>query len=63
MFCAKCQNDLVECKCSDIDERLASIKPKYVIYRACEKCKKHYARCKCKNPIWTTSDKLKKEGG
>lgn len=22
MFCAKCQNDLVDCVCSDIDERL-----------------------------------------
>jgi len=56
MFCCKCQKDLSECTCGDIDERLASLNnSKYVVYRKCLICGKHYARCKCENPEWGMS--------
>jgi len=58
MFCVKCQNDLIDCTCDDIDERLARIGANNLIYRACKKCEKHYDRCKCEKPEWITSDKL-----
>lgn len=55
MFCTKCQNDLANCTCPDIEERLASLKGK-LIYRMCKVCGKHYGRCKCEAPIWTTNE-------
>ena len=61
MYCCKCQNDLSKCVCGDIDKRLAHIaKSPHIEFRACQKCKKHYARCSCKNPEWVFSSKLKK---
>lgn len=56
MYCMKCQNDLLDCTCDDLEERLASLKnsPK-IIYKKCRKCDRHYARCKCEEPDWTTS--------
>lgn len=57
MFCVKCQNDLDKCVCPDIDERLAEIaKSEHNVFRMCKAEKKHYKRCKCKNPEWVTSD-------
>ncbi len=58
MWCVKCNHDLSECTCPDIDERLASLaKSPHFVYRMCKVCGKHYDRCKCENPIWITSDK------
>ena len=58
----KCQNDLSECICPDIEERMASLKgSSYVVMRWCSVCDKHYALCKCENPVWTTNDKMKRE--
>jgi len=56
MFCMKCQNDLTDCTCADLNERLASLSnsPNF-IYRKCRKCQKHYSQCKCDKPDWTTS--------
>jgi len=60
MYCTICQNDLVNCTCKDIDERMADLgKSPNFVFKACAKCGKHYARCKCKNPEWTSSNKLK----
>ncbi|KKN05321.1 hypothetical protein LCGC14_1088420 [marine sediment metagenome] len=57
MYCMKCKNDLSGCVCEDIDERLASLNNSpHFIYRKCRKCQKHYDRCTCENPDWTTSD-------
>lgn len=62
MFCAKCQNDLADCTCPDIEERLAEIADSpYIIYRACLKCRNHYARCRCEKPEWGTSEQLRTE--
>jgi hypothetical protein len=55
MYCGKCQNDLGNCVCPDLDERLASLSN--VVYRKCSSCGLHYARCKCSDPdrTWTTN--------
>ena len=56
MFCVKCQKDLSECTCDDLDERLKSLSNMGVLaYRKCIKCGKHYDLCKCKNPEWGMS--------
>ena len=51
MWCAKCNNHLSNCKCDDIDERLATLKdaPNFAS-KWCIKCSKHYSRCKCEYP-------------
>jgi hypothetical protein len=62
MWCMKCQNDLSECTCPDIEERMASLKgSSHLVMRWCSVCDKHYALCKCENPVWTTNDKMKRE--
>ena len=53
MYCVKCQNNLADCICSDIDERLAGLgNHPNIAYRKCSVCNKHYDRCKCENPKW-----------
>ena len=56
MYCMKCHNYLANCTCDDLDERLASLNndPNF-IYKKCRICGKHYDRCQCENPDWTTS--------
>jgi len=27
----------------------------FLVYRKCKLCGKHFARCRCKTPIWTTN--------
>lgn len=56
MYCVKCRNDLVDCTCGDLNERLAGLNNSpHFIYKKCRKCTLHYARCKCEDPDWTTS--------
>jgi hypothetical protein len=53
----KCNRDLSECTCKDLNEKLASLdNSKFFIYRKCKICGLHYARCECENPVWITSD-------
>lgn len=56
MFCGICNNDLKDCTCDNLEERLAKLNntPGF-IYKKCRKCQKHYALCKCEEPDWTTS--------
>jgi hypothetical protein len=56
MFCTRCKNDIADCTCPDIDDRLGALTGT-VIYRKCRKCGKHYARCQCKDPEWVMSEK------
>ena len=57
MWCMKCKNDLSECTCPDLQERLESISNSgHFIYRKCGICGLHYAKCKCEFPSWITSD-------
>lgn len=52
----KCQKDLSECFCEDIDKKFENLKndPNF-IFKMCRLCGKHYQRCRCENPDWTTS--------
>jgi len=55
MWCCKCQKELSECTCADLQERLrsaASALGGNFVYRYCRKCGKHYAKCDCPDPIW-----------
>lgn len=61
MFCVKCHNELQDCTCSDIDERLADLAGSFLVYRMCLICGKHYARCKCTSPKWVSSDSKEAE--
>jgi len=54
MYCTKCQKELSDCVCPDIDERLLNM-ASLLIYRMCSICGKHYQRCKCDEPEWTTN--------
>ncbi len=61
MFCMKCHNDLTDCTCPDLQERLSrASEGGHFIYRMCRKCGLHYSKCKCKNPEWITSDEQEK---
>lgn len=56
MDCAKCGKSLKDCKCPDIDKRMADLRNNpYYIYKMCEKCGKHHERCQCGDPKWITS--------
>lgn len=48
MWCCKCNHDLTQCVCSDIDERLErlSMSP-HLALRWCLKCNRHADRCIC----------------
>jgi hypothetical protein len=53
MWCSACSKNLKDCTCENKEERINDIISKDVlIYQACFLCKKHYALCKCKKPIW-----------
>ncbi len=53
MFCGKCNNDLRDCTCNDLEERLADIADSpNIACRWCIECDQHYALCKCKRPNW-----------
>jgi hypothetical protein len=57
MFCVRCRNDLQKCTCPDIDERMADLAgSSHFVYKMCLVCGKHYERCKCSSPQFTTSD-------
>lgn len=50
MYCMICKNSLTHCTCGGLEERLNSCAN--FTYKMCNKCKKHYERCKCKEPDW-----------
>lgn len=48
MFCVVCKNDLMFCKCPDVDERLREIRKSPNIYMVwCKVCDRHIDRCVC----------------
>lgn len=56
MICTVCSHEIKNCTCGDIDERLEEIhNDANVIFKICRICSKHYERCQCKKPEWTTS--------
>jgi uncharacterized protein with PIN domain len=48
MYCGKCNNDLTDCKCPDLEERLLSTP--FFVFKMCNVCYKHYSRCRCEKP-------------
>lgn len=49
----KCQNDLADCTCPDIAERLRKISDHGgIVSRWCTVCDRHYSQCKCEHPVW-----------
>jgi len=56
----KCNKDLSECTCDDLQERLMSLGGPggVLVYRMCKKCKKHYAKCTCEKPEWVLSSEV-----
>ena len=48
MWCSRCNHDVSECTCPNIDERLAAANQHPNIQLAtCDKCGKHVNRCTC----------------
>ena len=57
MFCMKCNHDLQDCTCEDINQRLSELSGGgHIVFRMCQICALHYSRCSCENPIWVRSD-------
>lgn len=55
MLCTKCGQRLDACTCPDIDARLHTLAyapDGAVAFRWCQRCDKHYARCRCVAPQW-----------
>jgi hypothetical protein len=51
MWCAKCRNDLSDCTCPDIEERLRRAQSSPNLYIPdCPKCGKPRPICKCAEP-------------
>lgn len=50
MYCVKCCNDLSDCVCPDIDERLAQLAAGgHVAFATCPECGRHVDRCRCES--------------
>ncbi len=60
MWCCKCDNDVMNCTCGDMTERMRGPTGPggHVVARWCAKCDNHYAACKCAEPEW----RLRSEG-
>ena len=53
MWCMKCQNELYECTCNDLKERIDKLSNSGgFAMKWCKKCDNHYAVCKCEKPEW-----------
>ncbi len=54
MFCTKCQNDLDDCTCPDLAERMRGLSGPggFTVARWCGACDQHYAVCRCEVPDW-----------
>ena len=51
VVCAKCNNELQNCECPDLEDRLdAATEGGHFAYKKCSKCGKHHARCRCEVP-------------
>lgn len=55
MVCNKC-GPVSQCTCPDIDQRLkdTAFAPrfKFLMFKWCRTCDKHYARCRCETPAF-----------
>jgi len=51
-WCGLCEKEVKDCICDDL---LTRINAAGVLIRICKFCKKHFARCRCDAPEWTTN--------
>lgn len=68
MWCKKCDNDISECTCDNLYDRIrtgADIEPN--VFKRCKKCGRNYLVCDCKNAeyemvgpagIWPAREKV-----
>ena len=57
MWCVNCDHEFVNCTCPDKEERARKlVKSGFLITKVCLVCLKHYATCKCEDPVWTTTE-------
>ncbi len=52
MFCCVCHNDLADCTCPDLEERLANINSPHVGLTYCQGYGRYKDLCNCANPDW-----------
>lgn len=54
MFCRKCNTELEDCTCPDLEKRMRRVTDPggHVAARWCARCDHHYARCRCEAPVW-----------
>lgn len=54
MWCGKCDKNINECTCKDLDDRMRVVSGPdgYVACRWCEACDHYYVRCTCEVPQW-----------
>ncbi len=53
MWCCKCNKQLHECTCPDIQDRLAKIgQISNLAIQWCAACDKHHLACRCSHPDW-----------
>jgi len=51
MVCCRCQNDLSECTCPDLQERLARLTDGgNLAVKWCRACNLSYHKCQCQKP-------------
>mgnify|MGYP001616492211 CR=1 FL=1 len=57
LACTQCKLSVRDCKCPDIDQRLADLGGPggSMSFRKCRECGKHYSRCSCAQPFWVYS--------
>lgn len=54
MFCSRCKNNVAECECGDIEERLEALADHDAMAtKWCENCDSNHARCDCDEPRYT----------
>jgi hypothetical protein len=55
MVCQTC-GPIAQCTCPDCDERLKDVafgpRYKFLMFKWCRTCDKHYARCRCETPAF-----------
>lgn len=60
LTCITCEQTIDKCKCNDMDERLRELfGDPHILFHVCILCLRHFTRCKCKAPLFTTSDDFK----
>jgi len=53
LVCNRCGVSVAICACPDMDQRLRECcDHEHVAFKWCLSCNRHYARCRCKEPLF-----------